>query len=618
MATIVADAMMMVVLYRDQISYFQSYKNYFIAIYLAFFAWPIGDLIYIANAQTALMRLATQIICCSGCLIALIWGYVATRLYLYPESLSLRRIVSRPFRPIIPIFALYTVPMLTAIVSACINPSAVVTGPSIQATYIFEGIRQPIAVTGATQLLIGVFVIFAFTTYPLVALSRRRALVKDKEARRALRIIAVVFSLISLTLISGLALVSLGYSVIGPADLVSVILIIVAVQAFRKPTFLKAFLGVVPSLESSPSAAHFDQMILIHGPGNDKFAPIAKYVNEGVSQRERLIYFYNGDIASVTEGLTKQGVDVTRMMLRGSLRVSPLGSLYPKRGVVEDTPLEAVQELAAEARTLGNDGLRVILDYDDTIIRPIGRFVDQLTDHRWTSPDHRLHVLMVFDSTAFHGEEASLARLEGQIRTLDLAETGNTFSKAVGMEHDDIAGKKLLLEYDPQGNYDEVLRSLLAENASNIERTVVFTRRESPLYHLARRQPGSKIFLLTSRVSYPRMESENLFLLPSYDTSLLLDALNKTIEAFAGSSFTIILDNISHFIFTIGPDRTNSLVRQALELMISDKITGVFLINSFAHDSRTVSGFENMFDFEMVWEKGARNLILQRKRTIAS
>src|SRR5436309_9183657 len=80
---------------------------------------------------------------------------------------------------------------------------------------------------------------------------------------------------------------------------------------------------------------------------------------------------------------------------------------------------------------------------------------------------------------------------------------------------------------------------------------------------------------MTSRVSYPKMENENLYLLPTYDTSLLLDALNKTIEAYAGSDFTIIFDNISHLAFTLGPERTYSLVRQALELMISDKITAI-------------------------------------------
>lgn len=508
-------------------------------------------------------------------------------------------------------------PMFLAFIFAWADPGSVVTG-STQVTYVLEGVTKPAAVTGSFLLGIGAVIVVVFTSYPLIVLSRRRALVKDREVRKALLIIATSFGVISLTLVSAIALASFGISILAVANFVSVLLIMVAVQAFQKPTFLKSFLGVVPSLESSPSAAHYDQMILIHGPGDDKFAPVAKYVNEGISQRERIVYFYNGDVALVDEGLSTEEIDVTKMMLKGSLRVSPLASVYPKRGTLDDTPLEAVQGLLAEAKALGNDGLRVIIDYDDSIIRPIGKFVQHLTDSRWTSPDHHLHVLMIFDSTAFRGEEAALAKLESQVRTLDLAETKNTFSKAVGVEHDDIAGKKLLVEYDPQGNYDEIFRSLLAENASNIERTVVFTRTESPLYRFARRQPGAKIFVMTSRVSYPKMESENLFLLPTYDSSLLLDALNKTIEAYTGSRFTIIFDNISHFIFTLGPERTYSLIRQSLELMISDRITAVFSINSLAHDQKITSSFENLFDMELVWEKGARNPIVRKKQPIVS
>jgi len=130
------------------------------------------------------------------------------------------------------------------------------------------------------------------------------------------------------------------------------------------------------------------------------------------------------------------------------------------------------------------------------------------------------------------------------------------------------------------------------------------------------RQPAAKIFVMTSRVSYPKMENENLFLLPTYDTSLLLDALNKTIEAYTGSDFTIIFDNISHLAFTLGPERTYSLVRQALELMISDKITAIFSMNSKAHDQKIMSTFENMFDLELVCEAGRSVPAIRKKITV--
>ena len=605
--------MMIFFLTRNSLSYFQSYKTYFIAIYLIFLGFPIGDIVIQTTALPAFQKIAIQAVVASGCLIAVIWGYVATKLYVYPETVSPRRLVSRPFRPIFLAYGLYLIPMIVALIEAWTDPTAIAPGLNL-VVYPLDNIVLPSMTVSTLLVGIGGAVVVAFTSYPLAVLTRRRALVKDKEVRRALKVIASSFSIISTVLVSGFGALAFGYNILGPADFLSVILIIVAVQAFRKPTFLKAFLGVVPSLESTPSQAHYDQMILIHGPHEDKFGPIAKYVVEGLYQRERVIYFHNGDVSLVTDGLSREGVDVTRTTVKGTLRVPPLGSAYPKRGVFDETPLELIQELAAEAKILGNEAIRVVMDYDDFSIRPIHKFVEHLMDPRWTSPDHHLHVLMVLESASFRGEEASLAKLENKIRTIDLAEAKDTFSQAIGLPRGEIAGMKLLLKYDPQSDYERVLKSLLAETASNFERTVVLTRKDSALYSIAQRQPGTKIFLLTSRVSYPKMESENLFLLPSYDTSLVLDAINRTIEAYSGTSYTIIFDNVSHFIFTIGAERTYSLVRQSLELMVSNRITAVFAMNSRAHDSKTISTFENMFDVEVDCEIGRPPTV---KKTIA-
>lgn len=605
---------MILFLMRNSLSYFQSYKNYFVAIYLIFLAFPAGDLLLIVSSSSVLQRISIQGIVTSGSLIAVIWGYVATKLYVYPETLSPKRLISRPFRPIFLAYALYLLPMLAALIDGWADPLAI-TSTSIQATYPLDNVMVPSSTVSLLLVGIGLGVVAVFTSYPLAVLSRRRALVKDKEVRSALRLIASLFGVISLALVLGFGLLAVGQNILGPANFLSVILIIVAVQAFRKPTFLKTFLGVVPSLQSSPGASHYDQMLLIHGPGDEKFGPIAKYIVDGMNQRERVIYFHNSDVTNVTEGLSRQGVDATRLMLKGALR--PLGSAYPSKGVLSDTPLEVVQELATEAKTLGNEGLRVVLDYDEFVVRPLQKFVQHLTNPKWTSPDHSLHVLMAFDSNAFRGEEAYLAELERKVRTLDLSEKMDTFSHTVGLSHEAIAGRKLLLEFDPQGNYEQVFRSLLAETASNFERTVVFTRKDSLIYSLVERQPAAKIFVMTSRVSYPKMESENLFLLPTYDTSLFLDALNKTIETYAGSSYTIIFDNISHFVFTLGPDRTYSLVRQALELMISDKITAIFSMNSKAHDQKIMSTFENMFDLEMVCEAGSNVPEIRKKMAVS-
>src|SRR2546425_4684873 len=191
---------MIVFLTKNSLSYFQSYKNYFVAIYLIFLAFPVGDIILIASSSSALQRLSIQGIVTSGSLIAAIWGYVATKLYVYPETLSPKRLISRPFRPIFLAYALYLLPMLFALIDGWADPLAISSTP-IQATYLLDNITLPSSSVSLLLVGIGGSVVAMFTSYPLLVLSRRRALVKDKEVRRALTVIASSFGIISLALV---------------------------------------------------------------------------------------------------------------------------------------------------------------------------------------------------------------------------------------------------------------------------------------------------------------------------------------------------------------------------------------------------------------------------------
>jgi len=131
-------------------------------------------------------------------------------------------------------------------------------------------------------------------------------------------------------------------------------------------------------------------------------------------------------------------------------------------------------------------------------------------------------------------------------------------------------------------------------------------------------EPGLKMFVLTSRVSYPKVESADVVLIPSFDSSLILDSMNKTIEAYAANPFTIIFDSVSHQIFTLGAERAHSFVRQGLELMVSNRITGIFLLNYASHDQKIVSMFENLFDLELVSRAGARIPDVRKKQSLVA
>jgi hypothetical protein len=362
-----------------------------------------------------------------------------------------------------------------------------------------------------------------------------------------------------------------------------------------------------------------DHIVLIYENDDSKMTPIGRFVNEGVNQQNRVLYFHSNDEGTARDELSRNGVDVKHNLTKGNLRLPSLDSLYQGENLLdEEAAIGQCQEIAIETRALGKNGLRIVIDYGDRIKRPLQKFVSHIADSRWATPDHYVQVMMTFADRAFENEQATLSLLKTKVPVIDLTESSDVFSRTVGLSHDEIAGRKILLEYDPLSGYEKILKSLATEAASNFERVILFTRKDSPIHSTMEDEPGLRMFVLTSRVSYPKEESENVVLIPAFDSSLILDSMNKTIEAYAGTPFTMIFDNISHQIFTLGTERAYSFVRQALELMVSNRITGVFLLNYPAHDVKTVSMFQNLFDLELISRQGTRIPEVRKKLTLSA
>jgi hypothetical protein len=613
-----ADALMIFSLLREPLPYFRSYRNRFVAIYLAFLVFPTQVLVMILDAKDQVsLLLASQLLIIAAVIIATVWADTATRLYVYPDQFRAKQALLMLRRPMNSLYILYVGLMILTLIIGVGDPSSIDVNPRIMSFYLLDGSYYRAVAYSVEFLILAGILAVAFTFYPFLLLVRLRSKLKDPDVRYALKVIASCFGATSMLLLLSEALSSFGYTIIGLGNLGSMILLIAAVRAFRKPNFLKAFLGVTPSLDKSLFGTSSDQVAVIYSGGQEKFGPISRYTSEGVAKGELVVYLHPEDESALREELAKRGVNVRQYSLKGTLRFLPLTSLYPQESPLDSSAIfESFKEIATEARTLGREGLRVIIDFGDYQGNSLQKFVQHLTDAHWTDPSHYVHVLMALEESTFKGRENALAILRAKVPAMVLQENVDVFSRTLGSSHSELTGKKILFEYEPSSDYEKALSSILAEGASNFERLVVFSRKDSPLYSELGDQPGLKMFILTSRVSYPKIENENRVLIPAYDGSLLLDSLNKTIEALAGASFVIVFDSISHFIFTLGQERTYSLVRQALELMASSKITAVFLLNVSAHDPKTVSTLEGLFDMELLCRTGARAPELRKNLTV--
>src|SRR2546428_6798456 len=89
------------------------------------------------------------------------------------------------------------------------------------------------------------------------------------------------------------------------------------------------------------------------------------------------------------------------------------------------------------------------------------------------------------------------------IELLNLSESTDPFSSMVELDHQKIRGSIILLEYDTNSDYEEVVDKFLAEGISNAELCVLFTTKSSKLYRAIKGKRMIKIIAASSLISVP-------------------------------------------------------------------------------------------------------------------
>lgn len=185
----------------------------------------------------------------------------------------------------------------------------------------------------------------------------------------------------------------------------------------------------------------------------------------------------------------------------------------------------------------------------------------------------------------------------------DIRAQPHAFSKTFGLNHPQITGRKVLLEFDPISHYENVIQDFITEALANVEPIVVFTRMGSTIYSSTLVQKSVKFFCLTQQVSVPREFSENAMLLPSNNTSLMLDAFDQTLKTHPDDKISMVFDNLSDLVLSIGFEKTYNFVRYATDLLSSPRITVLFLLNQTAHDPQISSSMRGLFSNQISIEK---------------
>jgi len=382
----------------------------------------------------------------------------------------------------------------------------------------------------------------------------------------------------------------------------------------------------IPSdvLEAGPvlNLREGESIIVTYTSAADKMKIFSAFIREGLENGDSVDYIYpDEENETVRAKLEDHGINVEKYEKDGTLFMISLTENFMLNGKLDyEKAVNAGLNRWAETKRKGYKHMRDIEDLSDFsfVNGQWQKYVkDYWLDPRWDDPDvsewveSREKVGVVYTSflkeiTAINVEcmtETEVTELlktfgEGPMapaRFIDLIENMGLFSRSIGLSHERLIGRRILLEFDPVSDYEKVVDRLAKESTANVEPIFVFTSNKSPIHMYLAKQPAIKFFLLSNSTSVPRSASEREVLLPVNNMSLILDAVSKILETSEDSNVCFVFDVLSELLTSIGTHKVFIFLRYALDMLSSDKTTSLFLLNTSAHKAEVASLIRGLF-----------------------
>jgi len=379
-----------------------------------------------------------------------------------------------------------------------------------------------------------------------------------------------------------------------------------------------------------------EMVVATYTSASEKMNFFSAFIREGLESGDAVVYTYPDDESdTVRAKLEEHGINVERHERKGSLLLDSQTRYYMSNGRLnlEKAVTDGLEEWA-ESKRKGYKHVRDIEDVGDFSFVN-GQWQKWITEYwldpRWDDPNvsewikSKGGVGLVYDPfimeiTAINVERMTETQVTEILKTfgrgtlvparfIDLIEDVDSFSRSIGLDHERLIGRRILLEFDPVSNYEKVVDSLTKESMANVEPIFVFTSSTSPIHtHLAE-QPAIKFFLTSISTSTPKSTSENEVLLPAKNTPLILDTLSKVLETYADANVCFVFDILSELLTTIGREKTFTFLSHALDVLSSEKITSLFLLNTTAHQAEVVSSLRSHFSNQLTYDKNGLEII---------
>jgi len=354
--------------------------------------------------------------------------------------------------------------------------------------------------------------------------------------------------------------------------------------ALREPTILSRIVAGGEMIFQAVSSSSEEDTVVLYNTESDRKRLVERFVDDGIATGQELVFyviksevpFYRAILKGTATDhshakgaqMTIQSIDFAAGDASNDLTVPP-GFHRSKRELVD------LGELS--------------LDQCNLIISKV-RSLDNLP-----GPRRKPRIWALNVEEAQSGTLEALREANPKARVRDLALQQDSFSKLLNTKHQALLKSRILLEYDPTSNYEDTIQKFAREFQANVEPIAIFTSMGSPTFRQFRGQHNLRMFTFSTKTSTPSKVSEEHVLLPERDTSLLLDAVDKLLQANHGRLVGMVFDVFTDLILFQGFEKGYGVLSSVVEMSESESASILVLINFTALDERSLNGIRGLF-----------------------
>jgi len=448
-------------------------------------------------------------------------------------------------------------------------------------------------------ILVSSLLLASFIALPVLAFYNQSRRVQDPKASSSIRLISICWACFGLITFFQQAFSGAFASLVKSFSIVADGALFVLVSfALREPTILSRIVTGGEMIFQAVSSSTEEDTVVLYNTESDRKRLVERFVEDGLATGQELVFY-----------AIKSEVPFYRAILKGtttdhSRQKSPQMLIQS----IDFGIGEALSDLTVPPgfhrtkRELVDLG-ELSLDQCNLIISKV-KSLDSLP-----GPRRRPRIWALNVEEAQSGTLEALREANPKARVRDLALQQDSFSKLLNTKHQALSKSRILLEYDPTSNYEDAIQKFAREFQANVEPIAIFTSMGSPTYRQFSGQHNLRLFTFSAKTSTPSKVSEEHVLLPERDTSLLLDAVDKLLQANHGRLVGMVFDVFTDLILFQGFEKGYGVLSSVVEMSESEAASTLVLINFTALDERSLNGLRGLFRSQAKYDLGGFRMV---------